>query len=585
MCTTVIVGKNVSKTGRVIVGHNEDQGGRSLHQQFFVPAAHHTEDEWVTGEPTAARIPQVPQTLAYYWSNMLMPAPGSSFDQGFFNEAGVAICSNGGGSSYSATLSPEALELQDGGIGFLLRRLVAERAKNAREAVQIAVELIEQYGYRGDARNYTFADANEAWMLNVVKGRHYVAKRIPDDAVMLISNSLAIRHVDLSDTENVIASPDLISFAIESGHYQPHEDGQYEDFDFAHAYQDDFNRTDPMRSDRMRIGWKAITGVEYTDPLHYPEILAPQAPMGIEDVRAVLRLTNPDTYAERGDGKADAFHVSARDISRSHTRESWVVEFMPNPVFHTLWRCTGPQDTGVYLPWFPLCGAIPDGYQWTSIEASRAEQFQARPEWLTLDFSRHYWTYAVVSELVNFNRGLFAGVFPVREALEVAADQCVQRVREECSQQPHDVIQTRLAQLQTDCTQKAIGQYRALLSALNRIEAEVLTPSVTPDTPSIDIALYPSVGFDPEQIDVSSLRWSLGFTGAKPSALNPIAPIAASVKTLQGRRALVLTFCACALLEHVMSGLTVDTYLRGLARHQRFVAMIPLTIGQSTTVA
>ena len=96
MCTTVIVGKNVSKTGRVIVGHNEDMGGRTLHQQFFVPAAQHAPGERMQGEPGRAAIAQVPETLAHYWSNMLQPAPGSSFDQGFFNEAGVLILSNGG---------------------------------------------------------------------------------------------------------------------------------------------------------------------------------------------------------------------------------------------------------------------------------------------------------------------------------------------------------------------------------------------------------------------------------------------------------------------------------------------------------
>ena len=41
MCTTIIVGKAVSKTGRVIVGHSEDSGGRVFHQQFYVPGGKH----------------------------------------------------------------------------------------------------------------------------------------------------------------------------------------------------------------------------------------------------------------------------------------------------------------------------------------------------------------------------------------------------------------------------------------------------------------------------------------------------------------------------------------------------------------
>lgn len=138
-CTTLIVGKNVSETGRVMVGHTEDAGGRVLHQEFFYPAQKHAEGaDPLVAEPGRAVIPNVPETLDTYWSNMLDMA-GSSFDQGFTNGAGLIICSNGGGSSYDGNeLSDADAKLVDGGIGFLFRRTIAERAHNAREAVKIA---------------------------------------------------------------------------------------------------------------------------------------------------------------------------------------------------------------------------------------------------------------------------------------------------------------------------------------------------------------------------------------------------------------------------------------------------------------
>lgn len=34
-CSTIIVGKDVSKTGNIIVGHNEDNGGRILTAQYW----------------------------------------------------------------------------------------------------------------------------------------------------------------------------------------------------------------------------------------------------------------------------------------------------------------------------------------------------------------------------------------------------------------------------------------------------------------------------------------------------------------------------------------------------------------------
>ena len=275
MCTTIIVGKYASKTGRVIVGHNEDAGGRSLHQQFFCPGGKHAPGEVVSGEPGMAKVPQVPETLDVYWSNMLAPAPGSSFDQGFANEAGLVICSNAGGSAFDA----ESTDLTDGGVAFLLRRLMAERAKTAREAVEVARELLERYGYAGEARNYTVADRDEAWVINAVRGRRFVAKRVPDDCVMLISNALAIRTVDRSDTANVVASADLVEYAVAQGRYTPAHPSSFDDFDFARAYQSDDNRRNPEKSIRLREGWLAITGKYFEDELHYPEAMPPKAPM------------------------------------------------------------------------------------------------------------------------------------------------------------------------------------------------------------------------------------------------------------------------------------------------------------------
>lgn len=71
MCTTVIVGKAVSKTGRVILGHNEDAGGRVMHQQFYCPGGKHAAGEMLTAEHGRAQVPQAEETLTTYWSNML----------------------------------------------------------------------------------------------------------------------------------------------------------------------------------------------------------------------------------------------------------------------------------------------------------------------------------------------------------------------------------------------------------------------------------------------------------------------------------------------------------------------------------
>ena len=41
---------------------------------------------------------------------------------------------------------------KDGGIGYGIRRLMAERATSARHAIEIATELLGKYGYNSEGR-------------------------------------------------------------------------------------------------------------------------------------------------------------------------------------------------------------------------------------------------------------------------------------------------------------------------------------------------------------------------------------------------------------------------------------------------
>ena len=179
-CSTVIVGKSVSATGHIIVGHNEDNGGRIFNPQYYVPPAKHKAGEMITYEPTAAKIPQIPETLGFYWSQTLDPN-GSSFSDGFVNDAGVVIVSNACTGIYD-----NDQKLKDGGIGYGIRRLMAERAHTAKEAIDIAIKLLGEYGYFSEGRTYTVADKNEAWQIAIHKGNTWVARRVQDNEIVYI---------------------------------------------------------------------------------------------------------------------------------------------------------------------------------------------------------------------------------------------------------------------------------------------------------------------------------------------------------------------------------------------------------------
>lgn len=164
-CSTVVVGKAVSQTGTVLVGHNEDNGGRIYSAQYYVPPAKHKAGEMIEFEEGMARIPQVEQTLGFYWAQTL-DLTGASYSDSFVNDKGVVLVSNN-----CAQIFPDNdQKLNEGGIGYGIRRLIAERAVSARDAIRVASELLAKYGYHAEGRTYTIADTKEAWQLAIHKG-------------------------------------------------------------------------------------------------------------------------------------------------------------------------------------------------------------------------------------------------------------------------------------------------------------------------------------------------------------------------------------------------------------------------------
>ncbi|MBR7148091.1 MAG: C69 family dipeptidase, partial [Firmicutes bacterium] len=133
-CSTVIIGKDASATGNFIVGHNEDDED-CVAQTHLVPRIKHEPGSLIQFADAKAVIPQVEETYAYFWSEVRRKG-GISFADGFINEWGVSIvtdsCRPGRDASGCPKDNPEAY-----GIGYALRRIVAERAKTAREGVQI----------------------------------------------------------------------------------------------------------------------------------------------------------------------------------------------------------------------------------------------------------------------------------------------------------------------------------------------------------------------------------------------------------------------------------------------------------------
>ena len=130
-----------------------------------------------------------------------------------------------------------------------LMYIALQRARTAREAIQIMGDLVAKYGYYSEGESFSVSDPNEVWIFEMIgkgtemvteggktynrhKGAVWVAVRIPDGYVCGHANQARIRQFPLDDPENCLYAPDVISFAREMGYYS----GTDEEFSFSDTY-------------------------------------------------------------------------------------------------------------------------------------------------------------------------------------------------------------------------------------------------------------------------------------------------------------------------------------------------------------
>ncbi len=218
-CTSLIAGKKATADGSVIITYAADS--HTLYGELYnQPAADHapgsmrTVTEWDTGRHLG-EIPEVAHTYR---------------TMGNMNEHGLTISESTWGGRP---------ELQGSGLidyGSLIY-ITLQRARTAREALNVMTSLVKDYGYASSGESFSIADADEAWILELIgkgkadKGAVWVARRVPDDCIAGHANHARIHKFPLNDPETIY-SPDVIDFARKQGYFN----GKDEDFSFSLAY-------------------------------------------------------------------------------------------------------------------------------------------------------------------------------------------------------------------------------------------------------------------------------------------------------------------------------------------------------------
>jgi dipeptidase len=392
-CTNFLITKGASKDGSVMITYSADS--HVLYGELYYwpantwPAGAMVDVyEWDTGK-FLGKIPQAARTYSVV-GNMNQ------------HQLSIGETTYGGRSELVDTTG-----IIDYGS---LIYMTLQRAKNAREAISTFSQLVSDYGYCSSGESFSIADANEAWILELIgkgpgkKGAVWVARRIPDGYISGHANHPRITTFPLADGVKSITSKDLGRI------YNPEVETvyAYDVFDIARSYgwfkgeEKDFSFSDtyaPLDFSGARFCearvWSGFNAVnkEMGKYLDYamgenlsnrmPLWIKPDNKVGVKDVMNMMRNyyqgTPMDMTTDIGAGpykstvrwrpmewKVDGVtYIHERAISTQQTGFSFVAQsrsWLPDPVGGIFWF--GVDDTyfTVYSPIYCGITKVPESY-------------------------------------------------------------------------------------------------------------------------------------------------------------------------------------------------------------------------------
>ncbi|GMI16192.1 hypothetical protein TrLO_g12937 [Triparma laevis f. longispina] len=290
-CTSIALGTDATKSGSVMISHGNDCPTCDF-RTAYVPAMDHPVDSKTPiyidydDYPRMINLPEIHEDedvsvsqAKIYDPEFLEPGhtittqkePMGFIEQvehtfgyvdgayGIMNEHQLAF----GESTCDALLGMRSSPVSFGGSALFgiaaLSRIALQRCKTARCAIELMGGLAEEKGFYGanspawvngemtpDKMGYaeggealTIADKTEAWIFNISPddtgtSAVWVAQRVPDDHVSVVTNTFNIGQIDLENSDYFLASSNVFDVAEREGLYDPKADVL---FDFAQIYR------------------------------------------------------------------------------------------------------------------------------------------------------------------------------------------------------------------------------------------------------------------------------------------------------------------------------------------------------------
>ena len=363
-CTTIIIGKEQTADGSMIVSRSEDWDAMEAKNYEIFEATDNGPREFVAKDsPFRCELPE--KALGY---SALSPYNlHGHWGSAGFNTAGVGMSATESIFSNDEVLKHDPL-VENGVAENSVFNITLPYVHTAREGVERLGMLIEKYGI-AEGFGIGFVDSKEIWYLETACGHRWLACRMPKDKYFVTGNQSRFRTYDPNDKENYLASADLIEFAEKHGLYNPAQGA----FDFHEAYARDVELDTTYNYPRV-WGLQQFFSPSIKNDVTkntFPVFAKPEEKITLTKLRTAFRFhydnTDHDPYLH-SNPKEPYRPVSIFRTTQTHLLQ--VRPELPQAIGCVNYVAMGMADLGVFLPLYQGITSYPEAYTKGTDESS-----------------------------------------------------------------------------------------------------------------------------------------------------------------------------------------------------------------------
>lgn len=361
-CTAVYIGAGASSDGTIMIARSNDHQSVRASYLEIVSGVENEPGRKMPVNSARTVFADLPATTYKYtstpWMDSTTALYGSPKDAACAaNEHGVVMTMSVTAFANSAALAADPL-VEDGLTEFTANDLVICQSKTAREAVDVLLALLNQYG-SSECNIAIIADQTEAWYVEIYTGYQYAAVKLPSDQVAVFGNEYSLES--LAEYPEYIPSGSLVTLPEENGFAVYDANGR---LDLLGTYSGAEVITDYSHM-RTWIGHRILSDdadyAKYSKQQKYPLAFKPSKQVSLQDVMEIMRNRFESTeYDADATGRPD-MRVIGTDTSLS-THILQIYPNVPADMSCVTWASLGPPLYGIFVPVSNYCTGVSEDY-------------------------------------------------------------------------------------------------------------------------------------------------------------------------------------------------------------------------------